>query len=150
MLLQKAVVTTERYAPLRPSSKQTEEAFRSLPGGHQDAIKFSRAELLRASGSQDVLPKFIDLKVTDGNSEILAYDIFDLVCLIENDGIILRNNLTVSFVLQSKIGKEQMVINDDQVARRGALHHLRDEAPLELLALRSDTRVPACIDFMPR
>src|ERR1700680_4657168 len=56
----------------------------------------------------------------------------------------------LSFEFDGKIGEEQMMIDDDDVALRGAAPHLGDEAMLPLFAFLAETSISTRIELVPK
>ncbi len=77
-------------------------------------------------------------------------DVFDFVRFVENDGVVIGQDAAlVVLVLERKIGEEQVVIDDDDVAFGGALVHQRDEAALVIRALLAGAEIAPGVDFRP-
>ena len=113
-------------------------------------VEIRRPESLRARCLQHIAPQILEPVAADGDAEILAGDILQLVRLVEHDRVILGQNAAGQLlILQRQIGEEEMVIDDDDVALGRALVHQRDEAALELLALLAGAQIAARVDLGP-
>ncbi len=70
---------------------------------------------LRAS-DRDVAGQFFELVAGNGDAEILAGDVFDVVRFVENHGAIFGDDAGQVFAFHGEVGEEQVVIDDDDVA----------------------------------
>ena len=91
-----------------------------------------RGTFLAADQKVGIANKVFDAHVRQRTAEVIRGDGFELVGLVEDDGRGRRQNAGVGrshgFGAYGGIGKEEMVIHDDQVRLGGATAHLRDEA----------------------
>ncbi len=79
----------------------------------------------------------------------MAGNIFDLVRFIEDDGRIFGQDAAERLIAHGQIRKEQVVINDDDVAFERAAVHLGDEAAVELFAFLARAEVASRIELPP-
>ena len=77
------------------------------------------ANSLRAGNCRRVFHKFLNLEIADADPEVLPRDIFNLVRFVEDHGRVVRQNAPPNgLVAHRQIGKEQVVVDDDDVAFR--------------------------------
>ena len=129
--------------------EQPEEPVRVVGQQSQHLVQAGRQDLLPPRQRVDVAPQILHLVVAHGEPEVLSGDILDVVRFIENHRPIFGNDAAVFLFLHRQIGEEQMVVDDDQVALHRAHVHLRDEAAVELSALRSGAGLAARIELRP-
>ena len=78
----------------------------------------------------------------DRGAEVLGRDVLELVCLVEDHGVVLRQDARAGIIrAQRAIGKIQVMIDEDQIGLLGEPARLRDEAALEVRTPWSDSRV---------
>ena len=68
---------------------------------------------------------------------------------VQNHRRVIRQHAPVSAVTQGEIGKEQVMIHDDNVGLRGAVAHARDEAGIKVRTLLPRTGFRPRIDVAP-
>ena len=116
VVLAKGGAAGESDAPLGLAEQSEElpgELFQTL----QDAVELRRAELLHAADHGDVAAQILQPVVAHRDAEVLAGHVFNFVRFVEDHGVIIGQDAAfVVIVLQRKIGEEQMVIDDDDVA----------------------------------
>ena len=91
----------------------------------------SRAAILsddRDERSLDVARELLHPVRADAETEVLGRDVLDLVCFVEAGIVTRRNDFAVRVLANRGVGAEQMVIDDDDVGRCGALPHPGDKA----------------------
>ena len=121
----------------------------------QNAIQLRRSEFLGARHGGDISPQFLEPVIADRHAEILPGHILDFVRFIEHHRMIFRQDAAfgvaiLQHLFQGQVGKEQVMVDDDDVARLRPLVHQRQEAALELFALLAGAKVAARVDFGPR
>src|SRR5262249_2056550 len=95
-------------------------------------------------------PQFFKPIAADGHAEILAGDVLHLVRLVEYGGVIFRQDPACELVvLQRQIGKEEVMVDDDDVALLRPLVHEGEEAALELLALLPAAQIAPRVQLRP-
>ena len=101
----------------------------------------------------DVARQFVHAQVADGNSEVVAGDVFQFVRLVEDHRAALGKHAGVGrafgFEFDGEVGEEQMMVDDDDVALGRAAAHLGDEATVVLFAFLAETGVGARVEFVP-
>src|SRR6266404_3065889 len=71
------------------------------------------------------------------------------MCLVQNNGRVIRQHRAICTITQSKIGKEEVMIYNDDISIDRALAHPGDEARLEVRALLTETSIGARVDMPP-
>ena len=101
----------------------------------------------------DVPAQLFEPSVAHGNSEIASGDIFQFVAFVKDDGPGLRQNSGIGRVLglllDRKIGKEQVMIDDDDVALHRFAVHFGDEAAVPGAAFLTQAGIGAGVDLVP-
>src|SRR5262249_17135193 len=145
----KGVSPEEWRAPLS-FTKKPKEPDGELIQPFQHAIQFRSAELFKAADRSQVAAKLLEAVIAHAHAEVLSDDIFDLMSLIENDGVIFGQDAAfIVFVLQRQIGEEEVMVHNDDVAFERALMHGGDEAALEIRTLLPGAEIAAGIDLSP-
>src|SRR5438874_8097959 len=102
----------------------------------------------------NVARQFFHACVADRNAEVIAGYFFQFVRLIEDDNSTVGEDAGIgrvlSFQFDGKVGEEEMMIDDDNVALGGAAAHLSNEAALVLFAFLSETGIGARVQFVPK
>ncbi len=148
ILIQKLFPRKETRSPLA-AGKQTEEMQRDLLQPDQNPVQLLRSELPHARQRRDIPPQLLHPVVADREAEILARDILDLMRFVEDYGVVVGENAAHFVPPHGEVGKEEMVVDDDDIGFRGALVHQGDKAALILLALRSRAEFGARVDLAP-
>ena len=78
-----------------------------------------------------------------------ACDIFNLVRLVEDNSRIVGKNSAECLIPNCEIGKEQVMIHNDDVALERAAVHFSDKATIELLALLAGAEIASRIQLPP-
>src|SRR5581483_1937288 len=116
----------------------------------QNAVELRRAEILHAGDRTNILCQFLEPVIAYRDTEILPGRVFNLVSLIENDGVIWGKNACSGLAIsEAEVGKKQVVVDDDDIAFGCALVHQSQEAPLKLLAFLTRAEIGAGIEFTP-
>src|ERR1043166_325596 len=71
------------------------------------------------------------------------------MCLVKNDGCVIRNHLTKLRPSHRGIGKEKMMVDDHDVRVLGASTHLCDKARLVVGTFLANTYIAAGVDTAP-
>ena len=87
--------------------------------------------------------------IADHDAEVLRRDIFQLVGLIEDNHGIVRQHRPEVPLPQSKVGEEEMVVDDDDVRFKGALANERDKTVVPVGAFLSGARLPPGVEVPP-
>ncbi len=69
--------------------------------------------------------------------------------LVENHSRVIRQHASIGAVAQREIGKEEMMIDDDDVRLRRAVAHARNEARIKVGTLLAQTGLRARVDVSP-
>src|SRR5581483_2858890 len=89
----------------------------------------------------------------DRDPEIVSRDVLQFVGFVEDDRGGVRKNSgirgTVGLQLDGEIGKEEVMVDDDDVALHGPAAHFGDETALPLAAFLADAGVGASVEFVP-
>ncbi len=100
-----------------------------------------------------VAAQLLKAGVADRNSEVASRHVFQFVGFVENYRANLGQNSGVGRVLglllDGEVGKEQMMIDDDDVALHRPAMHLGDEAAVPGAALLPQAGVGAGIELVP-
>ena len=108
---------------------------------------------MRCSETFDISAQLFKSAVTDRNTKIASSNIFELVTFIEDHGPGLGQNSSIGRVLglllDREIGKEQVMIDDDDVAFHRFAMHFGDEAAVPGAAFLPQTSVGAGVNFVP-
>ena len=100
-----------------------------------------------------VAAQFFKAGVADRNAEIASGHVFQFVRFVENYRADLGQNPGIrrvfGLLLDGEIGKEQMMIDDDDVALHRPAVHLGDEAFLPRAAFLADASVGAGVELVP-
>ncbi len=81
----------------------------------------------------------VDAVVADDDTEILRCDVLELVRLVNDGHLALRNHLAERVAAHLRVGAEQVVIDDHHVRLGGALAHARHEAVFVARTLAAET-----------
>ena len=109
-------------------------AVRHLVAGHQPITV--AGEILDAIGAE-------------GAPEVLRRHVLQLVGLVDDRVVAVRNDLTVCALAHRGVGTQQMMVDDDDVGFGGALPHASDEAVGVAGTRRADTVLRAGGDLLP-
>jgi hypothetical protein len=90
-----------------------------------------------------------DLVIAQRLAEVLSGDIFNLMRFVKDHGCVFRQDGAEVLFLHRKVGKEEVVVDDDDVAFGGTLPHQREKAAVKLLALLSSAKVAARVELRP-
>src|SRR6266478_3086655 len=89
--------------------------------------------------------QLFDPRVAKRNSEITSGDVFQFMRLVEDHRAYVRQDAGIGRVLclllDRQIGKEQMMVDDDDVAFHRPPMHLRNKAPIPFAALLPETGI---------
>ena len=103
----------------------------------------------RRGKTLDVAREILDAVGADGKSEILRGDVLELMRFVD-DGVVARgDDLAVRALPHRRIRAQQMMIDDHDVRRRGALPHARDETVVVARAFGAETRLGGRRDLVP-
>ena len=97
----------------------------------------------------DVARELLDAVGADVEAEILRRDVLELVRLVEDRSRERRNDLAEGVLPDRGIGAQQVMVDDHDVGRRGALAHPRDEAVVVARALGAEAGVRRGRDLVP-
>src|SRR6202034_1843060 len=104
-----------------------EEPFGALIQVNQRAIQIRGREELSPRDGRRIFDQLLYLKIADAYSEILSRHVFNLMCFVKDDGVVIRQNARVRIVPHRQVSEEQMMIHDDNIASARAAMHLGDE-----------------------
>ncbi len=142
----------EGKAPFVRGQKREKE-LRAFPHGLDRSRHLRGVELFLLQHLLNVAGEFVHAQVADGNSEVVSGDVFQFVGFVENHRATLGENASVGsafgFEFDGEVGKEEMVVDDDDVALGGASPHLGDEATFVFVALRAEARIGAGVELVP-
>ncbi len=114
----------------------------------------ARKLLLALQRTLYVPAKLFHARIADSDSEIAPGDIFEFMRFIENHRTDLRQDSRIRRVLRllldRQVGKEKMMIDDNDVAFHRPAVHLGDETSLPRAALLPDTRLGSGVDLVPQ
>ena len=100
-----------------------------------------------------VAAQLLKARVADGNSKVASRHVFQFVGFVENHGADLRQDSGIGrilgLLLDGKIGEEQMMVDDDDVALHRPAVHLGDEAAVPGAALLSQAGVGTGVELVP-
>ena len=94
--------------------------------------------------------QFFESEIRNLPSEIIAGHVFHLVCFVEHHCRIFRQNAAEIVLLERQVGKEQMVIHNDQIGLFGPLLHGGQETLIEVRALLAGAGVAPRIHARPQ
>ena len=140
----------------RKSSFQSSSFFERNPKRVRESL-YARADarqltldlIILEPQSADVVQQIINLIIRNSNAEVFRGYVFDLMRLVQDYRRVIRQHRAIRAVAQREVGKEQMMIYDDDVRIDCALPHLRDETRLKVRTLLPQTSVRARIDVPP-
>ncbi len=145
--------------PVRPSAapKSPKKCAARSPSVIRMRSSSWEPNCLRCARPATSRVSFFELIGGDAGSEILAGYVFDVVGFVEDHGAVVGDDAasfaplgsTHGSALHGEIGEEQVVVDDDDVARLRALVHGGDEAALELRTLLSGAQLAARVDLGP-
>ena len=85
-----------------------------------------------------VAHELVDPVRAERHAEVLRDDVLELMRLVDDRQIALRNDRAVAALTDRRVRAQQVVIDDDDVGRDRALAHARDEAVDELRTLAAE------------
>src|SRR5206468_1451160 len=91
----------------------------------------------------DAIVRYLEAKVASG-------DLLDLLRLVENNRRVVGQQAAILRLFQGQVGKEEVMIRNDDVGLGGALVHPGDEATVELLALLPGAGFAARVNAGPQ
>ena len=94
--------------------------------------------------------QLLEPEIRNLSPEIFARHVFHLMRFVEHDGRILRQNAAEIVLLQRQIGKEQMMVDNDQVGFFRSLVHPRHKTRIERRALFPRAGVPPRVELSPQ
>jgi hypothetical protein len=97
-------------------------------GGPLQRVPLLLHEIRLAQDALGVVDEGLDPVVADRHAEVLRGDVLELVGLVDDQRRALRDDLAEGVVAQCRVGAQQMVVDDHDVALGGPLPHPRDEA----------------------
>jgi hypothetical protein len=81
--------------------------------------------------------------------EVFRSHVLDQVRFVENHRCVIRQNRAIAVVAQIQIGKEEVMVDDDDVSFLRAIPHARDEAGIEVGTLLAQARLGTRVDVAP-
>src|SRR5258707_9908250 len=132
--------------------QQAKEKSRTLPQPCQRLNHSRRNSFLLLQRGLNVARQFFKTQIADAHAKITSCHVFQFVRFVENHGGKIRQNARIGAagLSQRQVGKEKMVVHDDDVTLRGAAMHLRDEATVPLLAFLPGTAFAARVKLLPQ
>ena len=110
--------------------------------------------LLAAELGVGVAGKLFKAEIADGKAEVLRGYLFQLVRLIKNYGSSLRQDAHIGratgLLLDGKVGKKEMVVDNDEVGLEGLAAHLGDEAAAVVGAGLAEAGIAASVELVPQ
>src|SRR5580700_44532 len=89
--------------------KQIEKMLGAVAQNHEDVIELDRTELFSPGEDRDIAGQFLELIAGNGNAEVLAGYVFDIVRLVENHGVIFGDDAGQVFAFDGQVGEKQVV-----------------------------------------
>ncbi len=133
--------------------EERKEERRPLANALQRTRHRRRQHMVALQRDFHVATELLKARVADGDSEVASRHIFQLVGFVENNGADLGQDSGIGRVfgllLDGEIGKEQMMVDDDDVALHRPTVHLRDEAAVPGAAFLSQAGVGAGVKLVP-
>ncbi len=148
--------TAPRYRRQRKSSfqpspftKRNPERIRKSLNTRADSGQFSLRLAIFELQRAHILQQIINLISRNLRTEVFRCDVLDLMRFVQNYGCIIRQHGAISAIPQSQVGKEQMMIHDDDVGIDRPLAHASDKARFEVWALLAQASIRTRIDVSP-
>jgi len=124
----------EREAPLA-LGKHREKQLRALTPTPHRTYHSRRQHLVAHQRSFHIARKFFQSLVAQGNAEVTSGHVFQFMSFVENHRPHLRQDARIGrvlrFLLDREVRKEEMMVDDDDVAFLCPPVHFGDEAGLE-------------------
>src|SRR3972149_6361930 len=125
-----------------------EELLRKLTQGAQ-LLERSPARRSPLPQGGRVSGELLDTETAHRHAEVLSGHVFDLMRFLQYQKIIVGQYFAVGALSYQQIGKQEMVVDDDDVALRCLLSEPSDPTPLKIPALLADTGLALGGDSAP-
>ena len=93
--------------------------------------------------------QFLDAIVADADPEVLGGHLFQVVRLVENDGVVTWDHFAVGGFFKGEVGEEEVMVDDDDIGRRRLLAHTRDETAVVPLTTLAQAGLAGSAEFTP-
>src|SRR6266849_2353281 len=101
----------------------------------------------------DIAAQLLESAIADRNSEVASGNVFQFVAFVEDHGPCLRQNSGIGGVfgllLDRKVSKKQVMVDDNNVALHRLAVHFGDEAAVPCAAFLSQAGVGAGVNLVP-
>ena len=134
--------------------QRAEEEAGTLAESGGGALDGGGAGVFGAEHGLGVAGELVETGVGEGDAEVVAGDVFQLVSFVEDDGGGFGEDAGVGsaagLLLDAEVGEEKMVVDDDDVRLKRLAAHAGDETGLPVGAGLAETDLGTGVELVPK